>query len=105
EAIDAARAATVAILKGGQPAGLGMVLGGDGRVLASRTSLGGNRKNLVLRFADGSQVAAEVGHEDAGSDLALLVPAKAGWTRGLTPGSTQPAEGTTLDSFELRGNR
>lgn len=102
---EGARPGTVTVLKGGQATGLGMVLAADGRVLASRTSLGGNRKNLALRFQDGSQVAAEIGHEDPASDLVLLVPVKAGWTRGLTPGSAQPADGAALDSFELKGNR
>lgn len=94
----------VAILRNGQPAAMGLVLGGDGRIVTSRTGLGGNSKNIVVRYADGSTAAANVGHEDRASDLALLVPQKAAWTSGFVP-SSRALESGPLTIYEIRGKQ
>lgn len=101
--VDPARAAGVAVvLRGDKGVALGMVLASDGRVVTSLAALGGNRKNLSLRFPDGSTVAATVGHELAKSDLALLVPARVGWTRGFAPSGVSPTTSSRLTFFELK---
>lgn len=102
---DPVYAGTATLLRNGQPVALGVVLASDGRVVTSRAVLAGGRKNLTLRFVDGSTVAATVGHEDAAKDLALLVPARLVWTRGLVPASAIPAEGSPLSMVELKQNR
>lgn len=102
---DPVQSGTATVLRGGQPIALGLILANDGRVLTTRSALAGGRKNLTLRFADGSSVAATVGHEDAGRDLALLVPARLAWTQGLPAATRAPAEGTPLEMLELKQNR
>jgi serine protease Do len=94
----------VAILRNGQPAAFGLVLGGDGRIVASRTGLGGNSKNIVVRYADGSTGAANVGHEDRAADLVLLVPQKAAWTTGFVP-SNRALESGPLTIYEIHGKQ
>ncbi len=103
--VDGARAGVAIVLRGAQGVALGLVLASDGRVVTSLASLGGNKKNLSLRFADGSTVTATVGHEDARSDLALIVPARAGWTRGLAPSAVEPTTSSRLTYYELKANK
>jgi len=93
----------VAILRNGQPIALGMVLAGDGRIVTSRSALGGNSKNIVVRYADGSSIGTSVGHEDRGSDLSLLVPQRAAWTDGFVPSSRQIDSAGALGSYEITG--
>lgn len=93
----------VAILRNSQPVALGLVLGGDGRIVTSRSGLGGNTRNIVVRYADGSTASVSVGHEDRASDLALLVPQRAGWTEGFVPASHPLEANATLGAYEITG--
>ena len=79
----AALASRVVVLeRAGKTLGLGVILNGDGRVLAALSSLG-NAQHLDVRYADNKLVPAKLGHADRARDLALLVPANSEHQIGL----------------------
>jgi len=79
----AALASRVVVLeRAGKAVGLGVILNGDGRVLAALSSLG-NAQHLDVRYADDKLVPARVGHADRARDLALIVPANGEHQLGL----------------------
>lgn len=87
---DKVRKGVVSVELGGRVAALGTVLGTDGRVLTSLTGLGAATEADV-RYADNHVVHARIGHKDAQSDLALLVPQTGKWTDGLAASESDPA--------------
>jgi serine protease Do len=86
---DETRKGLVTVELGGRPAGVGTVLGGDGRVLTALSALGG-AEQADIRYHDGHVVKARVGHKDAAWDLALLVPLSGRWTEGFRAGVFDP---------------
>ncbi len=79
----------VVLQRAGQPVGLGMVLGGDGRILTALSPLGSGN-DLEAKFADDSVSKVKLGHHDRAWDLALLVPQSGKWTDGLRASGTDP---------------
>ncbi|HET9954779.1 MAG TPA: S1C family serine protease [Polyangiaceae bacterium] len=94
----------VLVERAGRTIALGSVLAVDGRVLSSWSRVTGDGP-LTLRYSDGSQEPARVGHFDAAQDLALLVPETRRWQRGLTALRGFPPAGVALTTFALAPNR
>jgi serine protease Do len=88
-ATEETRKGVVTVELGGRAVGIGMVLGGDGRVLTALSALGGGEQ-ADLRYSDGHVVKARLGHKDASWDLALLVPQSGRWTEGFRAGVFDP---------------
>ncbi|HTJ82490.1 MAG TPA: S1C family serine protease [Polyangiaceae bacterium] len=89
----------VVIQRAGQPIGLGMVLGGDGRILTALSPLGSGN-DLEAKFADDSTSKLKLGHHDRAWDLALLVPQSGKWTEGLRASPSDPLrEDATIRAF------
>jgi len=89
----------VVIQRAGQPIGLGMVLGGDGRILTALSPLGAGN-DLEAKFADDTTSKLKLGHHDRAWDLALLVPQSGKWAEGLRASSANPLrEDATIRSF------
>lgn len=89
-ATDKVRKGVVTVEAGGRVIAIGTVLGTDGRVLTSLTGLGGATEADV-RFSDNHVVHARIGHKDAQTDLALLVPQSGKWPDGLAASENDPA--------------
>jgi serine protease Do len=87
---DKVRKGVVTVETGGRIIALGTVLGLDGRVLTSLTGLGG-ASEADVRFSDNHVIHARIGHKDAQSDLALLVPQSGKWPDGLAASENDPA--------------
>lgn len=83
------RRGVVAILRNGNPAAIGTVLAGDGRILTALSGLPG--EGADVRYADGTTVHAKVGHSNKALDLALLDPEPNRWTEGLSASEADPA--------------
>jgi serine protease Do len=79
----------VVLQRAGQPVGLGMVLGGDGRILTALSPLGSGN-DLEAKFADDSVSKVKLGHHDRAWDLALLVPQSGKWPEGLRASGADP---------------
>jgi serine protease Do len=94
----------VVLQRGGVPLGLGVVLGGDGRILSALSPLGSGNE-LEAKFADDSVHKVKLGHHDRIWDLALLVPQSGKWADGLSASSGDPLrEDATIRSFSaLKG--
>jgi serine protease Do len=102
----AALASRVAVVeRAGKALELGVILNGDGRVLAALSALG-NAQRLDVRYADNKLVPAKVGHADRAHDLALLVPANSEHQLGLRaarePGAALHAP---LGSYTVAGQK
>ena len=93
--IERIRRGVVMLERDGRLIGFGTVLGGDGRILTALSALGplgpGAGDTVNVRYADGSAVAARLGHKDPSWDLALLVPRALKWKDGLSASSTEGA--------------
>jgi serine protease Do len=89
----------VVLQRAGQPLGLGVVLGGDGRILSALSPLGSGTE-LEAKFADDTVHKVKLGHHDRIWDLALLVPQSGKWTDGLSASSADPLrEDATIRAF------
>ncbi len=86
--LDRVRRGVVLIERDGHLLGFGTVLGGDGRILTSLSTLGGDTADI--RYSDGTLVHAKVGHRDPTWDLALLVPHTIHWKDGLSASEILP---------------
>ncbi|HXX68699.1 MAG TPA: PDZ domain-containing protein [Polyangiaceae bacterium] len=84
------RRGVVAILRNGNPAAVGTVLAGDGRILTALSGLS-EREGADVRYADGTTVHAKLGQSSKSFDLALLVPEPNHWTEGLSASESDPA--------------
>ncbi len=92
----------VVLQRGGVPLGLGVVLGGDGRILSALSPLGSGNE-LEAKFADDTVHKVKLGHHDRIWDLALLVPQSGKWTEGLSASSVDPLrEDATIRSFSAQ---
>ena len=97
--IERIRRGVVMLERDGRLIGFGTVLGGDGRILTALSALGtlgsggagGAGDTVNVRYADGSAVAARLGHKDPAWDLALLVPRALKWKDGLSASSADGA--------------
>jgi serine protease Do len=94
--IERIRRGVVMLERDGRLIGFGTVLGGDGRILTALSALGnlgagGAGDTVNVRYADGSAIAARVGHKDPSWDLALLVPRALKWKDGLSASSADAA--------------
>jgi serine protease Do len=93
----------VVLQRAGQPIGLGVVLGGDGRILTALSPLGSGN-DVEAKFADDSVHKVKLGHHDRIWDLALLVPQTGKWTEGLAASSGDPLkEDATIRAFSSFG--
>ena len=97
-----ARRGVVAVEVGGRPVAIGTVLANDGRILTSLSGLGAT-ETVQVRYADGSAVAAKVGHKDVDWDLALLVPQAIKWKEGLAASEIEPNATDLRLVLPLRG--
>lgn len=89
----------VVLQRAGQPLGLGVVLGGDGRILSALSPLGSGNE-LEAKFADDTVHKVKLGHHDRIWDLALLVPQSGKWTDGLSASAADPLrEDATIRAF------
>ena len=89
----------VVLQRAGQPLGLGVVLGGDGRILSALSPLGSGNE-LEAKFADDTVHKVKLGHHDRIWDLALLVPQSGKWKDGLGASSADPLrEDATIRAF------
>ncbi len=89
----------VVLQRAGQPLGLGVVLGGDGRILSALSPLGSGNE-LEAKFADDTVHKVKLGHHDRIWDLALLVPQSGKWADGLGASSADPLrEDATIRAF------
>ncbi len=89
----------VVLQRAGQPLGLGVVLGGDGRILTALSPLGSGNE-VEAKFADDSVHKVKLGHHDRIWDLALLVPQSGKWAEGLSASSADPLrEDATIRAF------
>ncbi len=85
----AVRRGLIAVEQGGRVAGVGIVLGSDGRILTSLSALSGD--DVTVKLPDGRSVKARVGHKDKASDLALLFLVTGKWTEGLRASEVDPS--------------
>lgn len=83
------RRGLVAVEQGGRVAGVGVVLGTDGRILTSLSAVAG--EDVTVKLPDGRTVRARVGHRDKSLDLALLVLQTGKWTEGLRASEVDPS--------------
>jgi serine protease Do len=97
-----ARRGVVAVEVAGKPVAIGTVLANDGRILTSLSGLGAT-ETVQVRYADGSTVAAKVGHKDVDWDLALLVPQAIKWKEGLAASDIEPNATDLRLVLPLRG--
>jgi len=92
--VDVLSRGLVVVERDKKPISVGTVLRGDGRVVTSLSAIGdvkpGTEPSLELRFPDGSQVKAKVGHADTTWDLALLIPQSGRYNEGLVASETDP---------------
>jgi len=102
---DRARRGVVAVEIQGKPVAIGTVLANDGRILTALSGLTGmgTAETVQVRYADGSAVAAKVGHKDADWDLALLVPQAIKWKEGLSASDIEPNATDLRLVLPLRG--
>lgn len=100
-----ARRGVVAVEVAGKPVAIGTVLANDGRILTSLSGLAGMgaTETVQVRYADGSTVAAKVGHKDIDWDLALLVPQSIKWKEGLAASDIEPNATELRLVLPLRG--
>lgn len=105
--LDPATAAngTVILERAGKFLALGVILNGDGRILAPLFALAGTQQ-VDARYADGSRVPVRLGHADRTRDLALLVPQNGRHRLGLRASRrTPPVVPPSLKSFSAAGQR
>jgi S1-C subfamily serine protease len=95
--LERARRGIVTVERGGQAAGIGTVLPGDGRIVTSLAALGGSER-VEVRYADGTTAQARMTAHEASWDLALLTP-QSHWTEGLMPSAADPAAAQQLAAF------
>jgi S1-C subfamily serine protease len=106
-ALDPATAANGVVIleRAGKFLALGVILNGDGRILAPLFALSG-AQNVDARYADGTRVPARLGHADRARDLALLVPQNGRHRLGLRASRKTPqVVPKTLKSFTAAGQR
>lgn len=105
--------AQVTIEQQGRMVAVGVVLGGDGRILSSLRLLdAGGRKvpgvlsspDVSVHYADGFKVRARVMHTDAEAGLALVVPLEGRRTQGVKP-STEAPVGAGAGARVLRAGK
>ena len=89
----------VAIEQQGRLVALGVVLGGDGRILSSirvseanspKVADGLTSRDVTVRYATGAKVRAKILHTDAETGLALVVPQEGRRTEGVKASTEDP---------------